>query len=96
MNIGLVGILVIFAAFIILLAFNPRLSCFGRKIASPLYPLFRKKKMAREQALLKKQRQKQVKTEDYGFKLEDESGTSRPEASNPDAPKTEDSGLKPD
>lgn len=36
---------------------NPRLSCFGRWIKSPLYPLLRKRK------------QKQIKTEDYGFKL---------------------------
>ena len=36
---------------------NPRLSCFGRWIKSPFYPL------------LRKQKQKQIKTGDYGFKL---------------------------
>jgi hypothetical protein len=56
MNWGLYGILIIFALFILLLVFNPNLSCFGRRIRSPLYPLFRKKK-------------RKVKTEDYGFRL---------------------------
>lgn len=56
MNWGLYGILIVFALFILLLVFNPNLSCFGRRIRSPLYPLFRKKK-------------KKVKTEDYGFRL---------------------------
>ncbi len=56
MNWGLYGILIVFALFFLLLVFNPNLSCFGRRIRSPLYPLFRKKK-------------KKVKTEDYGFRL---------------------------
>ena len=56
MNWGLYGILIIFALFILLLIFNPNLSCFGRKIRSPFYPLLRKKK-------------REVKTEDYGFRL---------------------------
>jgi len=47
-------ILVILALFFILLIFNPNLSCFGRKIRSPFYPLFRRKR-------------KEIKTEDYGF-----------------------------
>jgi hypothetical protein len=38
------------------------MSCFGRRIKSPFYPLFRKKKLA-EVA-----RKKPPKTEDYGFK----------------------------
>ena len=38
---------------------NPNLSCFGRKIASPLYPILRHKKKS----------QKRIKTQDYGFKL---------------------------
>lgn len=56
MNWGLYGILIIFALFILLLIFNPNLSCFGKRIRSPLYPLLRKKK-------------RKVKTEDYGFHL---------------------------
>jgi hypothetical protein len=56
MNWGLYGILIIMALFIILLILNPNLSCFGKRIRSPLYPLLRKKK-------------REVKTEDYGFRL---------------------------
>ena len=53
------GILAVFALFVLLMLINPKLSCFGRKISSPLYPLIRKRK------------QKRVKTEDYGFHLVD-------------------------
>jgi len=51
------GILFVFGAFVLLMIFNPRLSCFGKRIASPLYPLMRKKRM------------REVQTEDYGFQL---------------------------
>lgn len=44
MNIGFYGLIVIFAAFIILLIINPRLSCFGKRVTSPLYPLMRRSK----------------------------------------------------
>jgi len=57
MNIGLYGILILLGLFIILLVFNPNISCFGKKVRSPFYPLFRKKK------------RREIKTEDYGFKL---------------------------
>lgn len=57
MNWGMYGILIVFGLFVILLIFNPNLSCFGRAIKSPLYPLFRKKS------------RKKIKTEDYGFHL---------------------------
>ena len=59
MKLALYGILVILALFIALMVFNPNLSCFGRKLKSPLYPVLRKKKQA----------QKKVKTMDYGFDL---------------------------
>jgi hypothetical protein len=36
------------------------MSCFGKRVSSPLYPLLRKKK------------QRKIKTEDYGFHLNDE------------------------
>ncbi len=52
------GILVIFALFVIALIFNPTLSCFGRKLKSPFYPIFRK-------------RRRKLKTDDYGFSLGD-------------------------
>jgi hypothetical protein len=85
MNIGLIGLIVVFAAFILLLIINPRLSCFGKRITSPLYPLMRKRRMgdgrtgrrppapgrpdARETA-----QKPGPKTEDYGFHLDDDSG----------------------
>ncbi len=52
------GIIVIFALFVLALIFNPTLSCFGRKLKSPFYPLFRK-------------RRRKLKTDDYGFSLGD-------------------------
>jgi hypothetical protein len=59
MKLALYGILIILALFIVLMVFNPNLSCFGRKLKSPLYPVLRKKK----------QKQKKIKTVDYGFDL---------------------------
>lgn len=64
MNLAIYGILIILALFIILMVFNPNLSCFGRKLKSPLYPVLRKRK------------QKKMKTVDYGFDL-DGSGKKR-------------------
>lgn len=55
------GIVIIFAAFVVLMIINPKMSCFGKKLASPLYPLTRRRK----------QRQRRIKTEDYGFHLDD-------------------------
>ncbi|NIM58272.1 MAG: hypothetical protein GTO16_04930 [Candidatus Aminicenantes bacterium] len=52
------GIIIIFAIFVLALIFNPTLSCFGKKLKSPLYPLLRKRK-------------RKLKTEDYGFSLGD-------------------------
>ena len=71
MGIGAYGLLVIFGLFILLLAVNPKLSCFGKRITSPFYPLVRRKHM-------KKQAEgkgagpdgPRKKTEDYGFKLD--------------------------
>ena len=56
------GVIIVFAAFIILMIVNPKLSCFGRKITSPLYPVLRHKKKS----------QKRLKTQDYGFSLSDD------------------------
>jgi hypothetical protein len=56
------AILIIFAAFILLLILNPNMSCFGRRIKSPFYPLFRKKKQ-RDEA-----NKKPPDAEDYGFR----------------------------
>lgn len=60
MSLGLYGSLILFGLFVLLLIFNPNLSCFGRTIRSPFYPLFRKR------------RQRRIKAEDYGFRLVDE------------------------
>jgi hypothetical protein len=64
MNIATIGMLVVLAAFVLLLIINPNMSCFGRKIKSPFYPLLRKKKTrgGGEEA------KKPPKTEDYGFR----------------------------
>jgi len=64
MNWMTTGIIIIFAAFIILMILNPKLSCFGKQITSPLYPLKRKRK----------ERQRRIKTDDYGFHLDDAGG----------------------
>jgi len=61
MNWATYGVIIIFGAFIILMILNPNLSCFGRKITSPLYPVLRHKKKS----------QRRIKTQDYGFKLSD-------------------------
>jgi hypothetical protein len=53
----LYGILIVFGAFVLLMILNPRLSCFGKRIVSPFYPLMRKKRVHK------------VETEDYGFHL---------------------------
>lgn len=66
MNWGMYGILIIFGVFIILLIINPRLSCFGKALRSPLYPVFRKRKS------------RQIKTHDYGFNLSKDSGNEEP------------------
>jgi len=39
------AILIIFGIFIILMIINPDISCFGKRIRSPFYPITRKRKM---------------------------------------------------
>jgi len=65
MNIFLIGAIIIFALFIIILIANPRITCFGKKIKSPFYPLLRKRKK-------KASKDKGKKIDDYGFSLVDE------------------------
>ena len=57
-------ILVIFGLFVLLSILHPNFSCFGRRLRSPFYPLYRHKK------------KKQVKTHDYGFYLVDDQASS--------------------
>jgi hypothetical protein len=59
MNWGTYGILIAFGAFVLLMIFNPRISCFGKRIRSPFYPLLRKKGRKRTVP----------PAQDYGFKL---------------------------
>jgi hypothetical protein len=90
MNFGTYGILIAFAAFIVLLILNPKLSCFGKRIRSPFYPLLRGRQ---------KKAPSKVKTADYGFHLSTnppaKDGPRRPDA-NTDKPekKTDDYGFR--
>jgi len=59
MNWGTYGILIAFGLFVLLMIFNPRISCFGKRIRSPFYPLLRKKR----------QKKAPRPAEDYGFRL---------------------------
>lgn len=95
MNIGFYGLIIIFAAFIILLIINPKLSCFGRRIASPFYPILRHRRRkngrAGRQAPGASPDREAAKpprrTEDYGFHLEDEKeGKPGSHAPGPSAP----------
>jgi len=98
MNIGVYVILILFGLFVVLLVVNPNLSCFGKRVRSPFYPLTRKKGKAA----------KTIKTTDFGFhlnpgeKLADRRPSkpsmstpagAKPAGSSPDAPKTEDYGF---
>ncbi len=48
MNWGAYVILIIFGAFVVLLIINPNISCFGKRVRSPFYPLRRKRAMKRK------------------------------------------------
>ena len=63
MNWATYAVIIIFGAFVILMILNPNLSCFGRKIASPFYPILRHRKKP----------PKRIKTQDYGFNLQEDS-----------------------
>ena len=85
MNVGFYGLIIIFGAFIILLIINPNLSCFGKRLKSPFYPLLRKKKASLSKHGHRTKAgegqgpgegsggpKKPVKAaEDYGFRLDD-------------------------
>ena len=60
---SMTAILIIFAAFVLLLILNPNMSCFGRRLKSPFYPLVRKRRMKAAEGAKKAP----PKTEDYGF-----------------------------
>ena len=72
MSWGAYAILVIFGLFVLLLIINPRMSCFGKRIKSPLYPLTRKRRARK-------------KMTDYHFDLNQPGAkkTARPEGPGP-------------
>jgi len=86
------GFLILFGVFIVLLLINPNLSCFGKRLKSPFYPLLRRQRQQREQTRLRQERQKRLKTEDYGFTLTDEEAKAGPSAQA--KAKAEDYGFK--
>ena len=64
------AILIVFAAFVLLLILNPNMSCFGKRITSPFYPLLRKKRLkeARRGDGRRGRGEDRRRTEDYGFR----------------------------
>jgi hypothetical protein len=78
MNWGFIGLLAVFGIFIILLIANPNLSCFGRRIKSPFYPIIRRRQHRKREASRRIGGQKaadgdkarEKPAEDYGFKLD--------------------------
>ena len=92
MNWGVTGLLILFGAFVLLLIVNPNLSCFGRRLKSPFYPLWRKKKLAQQEEMARKT--KALKTDDYGFKLSDDESPPAPGPSAQAEKKAEDYGFK--
>jgi hypothetical protein len=93
MNIGTYGILIVFGIFIFLLIRNPNMSCFGRKLKSPFYPILRRKRMQREAEAVRLEKRKRIQASDYGFKL-DEPGAPRAGVSPEAKAKAEDYGFK--
>ena len=70
MNWGTYAILIIFGAFVLLLILNPNMSCFGKRIRSPFYPLRRKREM-------KKGLREDVKKKMTDYKFDLGAGPSR-------------------
>lgn len=82
MNIGIYGIIILFGLFVLLLIFNPKLSCFGKRLKSPFYPLLRKKRTPPKR-----------KGEDYGFRLTEEKKSQSPSQKS-ETKKTDDYGFR--
>lgn len=86
MSWGAYAILIVFGAFVLLLVINPNMSCFGKRVRSPFYPLRRKRAMKRKltdykfdlggkpakdaPAAAPGQKPADKKPEDYGFRLD--------------------------
>lgn len=86
MNMGVYIIVILFGLFVVLLIVNPKLSCFGRKVRSPFYPLSRKRRLSAKSM-------KTVKTTDFGFHLNPDGKPAVRPAASPDG--KEPSGSKP-
>jgi len=87
MNWGTYGILIAFGLFVLLMIFNPRISCFGKRIRSPFYPLLRKK--ARQKS--------PPPAQDYGFHLtegEAQGAAKASEEAKKTVKKTDDYGFR--
>jgi hypothetical protein len=85
---GVTGFLIVFGALILLMIINPNLSCFGKRLKSPFYPLLRKRKRTPGGPA------RTIKTTDYGFRLGDETPPARKETSPQAQKKAEDYGFK--
>jgi len=83
MSFGTYAILVIFGLFVVLLILNPNMSCFGKRIKSPFYPLRRRRTTAR-------------KTTDYKFNLGEGGAPKKGDTKTPPKPdkKTDDYGFR--
>lgn len=90
MNWGVTGLLIVFGAFILLLVFSPSMSCFGKRLKSPFYPLMRRRKIAKEAA----RPVRKIPTDDYGFKLSDDPAPPPAKPGTPAEKKAEDYGFK--
>jgi hypothetical protein len=84
MSWGAYAILIIFGAFVLLLVINPNLSCFGKRLRSPFYPLRRKRE-------LKKGLREDLKKKMTDYKFDLGAGPSR----TADAPEKAGPGQKP-
>jgi len=69
MSWGTYAILVVFGLFILLLILNPNMSCFGKRLRSPFYPVLRKRRLKNKAGKEAGEKPAQ-KTEDYGFRLD--------------------------
>lgn len=76
MSFGAYGILIILGLFILLIAVNPKLSCFGKRIKSPFFPLARKRRLRKKAEETgnpggeKGENASRKNAEDYGFRLD--------------------------
>jgi hypothetical protein len=90
MNWGVTGLLIVFGAFIVLLVFSPSMSCFGKRLKSPFYPLMRRRRNPPPSA----RPAKPIKADDYGFKPAEDGSTAAPKPKSEAAQKAEDYGFK--